>query len=342
MRAELLARVKQADHSPLIDGDTAVFIHRGAARRVEIVGDFTGWRPRRLALRKVRNHDIRYFEAQFPRAARIEYKFIAGRRWIEDSLNSRRVDNGLGGTNSYFTMPGYRESPTSSAFEGGPHLERLIVQNSTPDSRRVVTVYLPPGYTTSGEDFPVLYLQDGTEYIARGFAAAIAERSIKRGEVRPFIIVFVDPRDRMREYWASDRFADWIARDVVPVIDGRFRTIRDRDGRALLGASLGGVASIWTAIKYPNLFGRVGGQSSSFWIDRGRVINSLAELPGPGSLPFRFYFDVGRIEGADTHRRVADTLNRKGYPLTYREAWTGHNWSSWRDRLAEAYQALWQ
>lgn len=342
MRSELLERVRQAEHSPLIEDGTAIFIHRGSARRVEVVGDFTGWRPRRLNLRKVRNHDLRYFVAQFPREARIEYKFIGGRSWFDDPLNARRVDNGLGGTNSYFTMPGYRESEARSAFEGGPHLERITVQSQAQASRRSVMVYLPPGYPASGQNYPVLYLQDGSEYLARGYAAAIAQRLILRGEVRPFIITFIDPRDRMREYWANDRFADWVGNDVVPAIDRRFRTIGDRDGRALLGASLGGVASVWTAIRYPQLFGRVGGQSSSFWIDRGRVITSLSQLPGPGSVPFLFYFDVGRIEGTDTHRRVQDALNRKGYPLIYREAWTGHNWSSWRDRLAEAYQALWR
>ncbi|MBA3694258.1 MAG: hypothetical protein H0W77_12610 [Acidobacteria bacterium] len=59
-------------------------------------------------------------------------------------------------------------------------------------------------------------------------------------------------------------------------------------------------------------------------------------------MKFRFYFDDGRFEGIDDSRRVNVMLRGKGFPVAYREEYAGHNWTGWRDRLAEAFVALWE
>jgi enterochelin esterase family protein len=129
--------------------------------------------------------------------------------------------------------------------------------------------------------------------------------------------------------------------ELVPFIDSRYRTVHNRTGRALMGASLGGVISAWTALKYPALFGHVLGQSSAFQIDDEKVIGALARLKG-GSNPFVFYLDVGTMEPlVDVNRRVRIMLASKGLPVFYKEGDSGHNWTSWRDRLANAYLVLW-
>ncbi|MEP6923156.1 MAG: alpha/beta hydrolase-fold protein, partial [Pyrinomonadaceae bacterium] len=204
-----------------------------------------------------------------------------------------------------------------------------------------IKVYLPPNYSTSTERFPVLYLEDGTEYFNKTRASVQQENMVKAGKVKPFIIVFIDPKERMKDYWANDAWAEFLATELVPAIDAKYRTLQNRDGRALLGASLGGVTSVWTALKYPDKFARVGGQSSSFWIDNQRVIKELEKLD-PTKTPFRFYFDTGTLEGVENSRRVNVMLRGKGYPVTYEEGETGHNWTSWRDRLADAYIGLWK
>jgi len=180
--------------------------------------------------------------------------------------------------------------------------------------------------------------------VTRAQAAAIAEELIEAKKVAPFIIIFVDPVERMKEYWANDKFAAFMATELVPYIDKNYRTIPSRDARALMGASLGGVISVWTALRHPDVFGRVGGQSTAFWIDDERVVSALNRLPvADPRKPVRFYFDVGRMESIlDVNRRVQTSLRAKGYAVTYREAETGHNWTSWRDRLADAYISIWK
>jgi enterochelin esterase-like enzyme len=184
-------------------------------------------------------------------------------------------------------------------------------------------------------------LEDGTDYVKRADAITIERNLLKANKIKPFIMVFLDPNDRMKEYFANDDYAGFVATLVVPLVDARYRTIQNRDGRALLGASLGGVTSLWIGLKHPDMFSRLGGQSSSFWIDNGRVVKALEKLD-PAISKFRFYLDDGTFEGTDDTRRINVMLRGKGYDVTYVEGETGHNWTAWRDRLADAFIALWR
>ena len=337
-------RAKNAKTSPQVEGEDVTFVYRGDAKRVEVVGDFTGWAPSGLVLRDAPGAtNIKYIRLKFPTAARLEYKLIADGEWVPDPLNPNRNNNGVGGFNSYFTGPAYHP-PTFSkgSDELRGRIEPLIVPG---DEKRKVQVYLPPGYGETSARYPVLYMQDGSQSIELGRAAETADRMISEGKVVPFIIVFIDPIDRMKEYWADDRFADWMAATLVPFVDSRYRTRAARDGRALAGASLGGTISVWTALRHSDLFARVEGHSTAFQVDEYRVLASLSGLDAETHRknPLRFYLDAGRYEPLilDAARRANVILRARGYPVTYREAPVGHNYMAWRDRLADAYAVLW-
>jgi glucoamylase len=338
-------RVKAAKTSPLIEGENVTFIYRGDAKRVELVGDFTGWTPSGLMLREVPGTtNLKFIRLKFPSAARLEYKLIADGEWMLDPLNPNRNNNGVGGFNSNFSGADYH--PTNQATgrdELRGRLERLELPGD--DQKRKLQVYLPPSYASGTARYPVLYMQDGTQSIELGRAAEIADRMIAEGRVEPFIIVFIDPIDRMKEYWANDEFADWMARTLVPLVDSRYRTRAERDGRALTGASLGGTISVWTALRHPEMFARINGHSTAFQIDEERVLAALARLDEDArrKYPMRFYLDAGLYEPPifDTTRRANLLLRARGYPVAYREAPVGHNYTAWRDRLADAYAVLW-
>jgi glucoamylase len=336
-------RLKSAKTSPLVEGEDVTFLYRGDAKRVEVVGDFTGWAPAGLVLRDAPGTNVKFIRLKFPVTARLEYKLIADGEWMLDPLNPNKNNNGVGGFNSNFAGPDYRPaSYASGRDELRGRLERLELSGG---DKRKVQVYLPPAYAQESARYPVLYMQDGTQFIELGRAAEIADRMISEGKIEPFIIVFIDPLDRMKEYWANDQFADWMAQTLVPLVDSRYRTRAEREGRALLGASLGGTISVWTALRHPDLFARVGGHSTAFQIDEERVIASLARLDDDArrKYPLRFYLDAGRYEPLifDAARRANVLLRARGYPVTYREAAVGHNYTAWRDRLADAYTALW-
>jgi glucoamylase len=337
-------RVKASKTSPLVEGEEFTFIYRGDAKRVEIVGDFTGWAPAGLVLREVPGTtNLKFIRLKFPLAVRLEYKLIADGEWLLDPLNPNKNNNGVGGFNSNFSGPDYRPTTLASGHdELRGRIERLELRGG---DKRKVQIYLPPGYAASATRYPVLYMQDGSQSIELGRAAEIADRMIAEGKVEPFIIVFIDPIDRTKEYWANDQFADWMAQALVPLVDSRYRTRAERDGRALTGASLGGVISVWTALRHPDIFARISGHSTSFQIDEERVLAALARLDEDArrKYPLRFYLDAGRYEPPifDTTRRANLMLRARGYPVTYREAPVGHNFTAWRDRLASAYAVLW-
>jgi enterochelin esterase family protein len=262
-------------------------------------------------------------------------------KWITDELNPNRLDNGVGGENSVLTMPDYKPTDLDKEIKGfQPALETIEIKSKVFGESRKIQVFASPDSTAKHNRQPVLYFQDGTDYIKRGRAVEIYQNLLAAKKIKPFIMVFVDYKDRAKEYWATDEYAEFLATEVVPAIDAKFKTIKNRDGRAILGASLGGITSFWVGLKYPEVFSRIGGQSSSFWVDNERVVKKLMKLDAE-KIAYRFYIDDGDLEGVDDSRRVNVLLRAKGFPVAYREEITGHNWTSWRDRLADAFIEIW-
>lgn len=331
---------------PVIEDGSIIFTFKGTSSMVEIAGDFTRWKSRGLKFRDVPGTEYKCFQMKFGPTARIEYKLIVDGEWITDPLNPKKIDNGVGGENSVVEMPGYVPTKWDRDFDstlfGG--INELAVKSAKFGDRKV-KIYIPTEYFKRGiaPKLPVLYLQDGSEYIKRAKAINILENLTASREIEPFMIVFIDPVDRMKEYWANDDWADFMALEVVPAVEGKyFTTIKSgRENRALLGASLGGITSFWTAIKHPGVFGRIGAQSASFWVDNERVVKSLEKLDRE-KFDFTIYLDDGRFEGVDDSQRVVKMLKKRGFKVTYIERETGHNWTSWRDRLESAYRGLWK
>ena len=267
-------------------------------------------------------------------------------KWGVDPLNPNSIDNGVGDRNSVLervtrttSAPVYAgPQPSNDSVGGTGKFEEFEIASKEFGPRRI-KVYLPSGYVTASDRFGATYFHDGGEYINRTKAANTYEALATAGRVNPYILVFTDPKDRTKEYWANDRWADFVANELVPEIDKRYRTIANRNGRAVIGASLGGITSLNIALSHPDKFSRIGAQSASFRVDNERVVKELEKLDA-SKTKFRFYIDDGVFEGVDDSRRVNVMLRAKGFPVTYIEGQTGHNWTAWRDRLAEAFVAL--
>jgi glucoamylase len=334
---------KKGDFPKLYGGkgrtwSTMIFAYFGNGKDVEIVGDFTGWKQCGYKFQNL--SDSKVLTASFPHPARVEYKLIVDGKWITDPLNPNKIDNGVGGENSFFTMPDYKPSlwsipkPVLKTEPLPKPLDEIEINSKVYGETRRIRVYNP----NKQANLPVLYLQDGDDYSKRAWALTVAKNLVSAGKAQPFIIVFLNPKDRLKEYWANDDYAKFVAEEVVPTIDAKYKTIKSREGRAIMGASLGGITSVHAALKYPNVFGKIGGQSSSFWIDDERVVKELEKLNSKTS--YKFYFDDGTLEGVEDSRQVVKILKEKGFDVTYIEDEAGHNWTAWRDRLADAFITL--
>ena len=201
-----------------------------------------------------------------------------------------------------------------------------------------VHVLLPPGYdAAAARRYPVLYVNDGQDSEAVGLRETLA-RLHGEGTIRPVVVVAIDMlHDRMGTYGLSDRaagrslpgdskygpvgarahdYSEWVARSLVPYIDARYRTEANPGARAILGWSLGALNAFNLGWQYPEVFGRVGAFSPSFWLAADRSTPAaiqrtrLAQRMVDGAPPrngARWFFAVGSDE--ETDDRDGDGVN---------------------------------
>jgi predicted alpha/beta superfamily hydrolase len=210
-----------------------------------------------------------------------------------------------------------------------------------PDGLRV-RVFVPNGYDPLAEiGYPVLYINDGQDAEAVKLQATLNEL-IDQGAIRPLLAVAIDmPKDRMGAYGFSDRaaqrsliaplrvgaigtqahaYSEWVATQLVPIIDARYRTRARPDARAILGWSLGAANALNLGWQYPEVFANVGAFSPSLWLSpkpdeiAGIQASRFAQqmvAAGAYHAGSRFFFAAGDAEETDDRDRdgVIDVLD---------------------------------
>jgi len=252
-----------------------------------------------------------------------------------------------------------------------------MLQTESLSNGRALTVFLPPGYDEQTEHrYPVLYMQDGQNLFdpQKAFAGEpwrvdrTAASLIESGRIQPFIIVGVDhteserideytpTHDRKRGGGGADAYGRLLIEEAKPLIDSKFRTSPDAVHTGLAGSSLGGLVSLYLAVKHPRVFGMAAAMSPSVWWDRRSILRDVrraavtfGELPRP-----RLWVDMGTHEsrGAGSARRVLDDARllksgllksgwRDGFDLHYEEIEGGtHSERAWGDRFGRVLQWL--
>jgi predicted alpha/beta superfamily hydrolase len=234
---------------------------------------------------------------------------------------------------------------------------------------RTVAVYLPPGYETSNERYPVLYMQDGQNLFDAATAYQgnewgideICERLMRSGELAKFIIVApYNTKDRVSEYTPvrdaeygggrGDLYAKFLIKELKPYIDANLRTLPDAANTGVMGSSLGGLISLDLAMKHPDVFTRIGGPSASLWWSNQELTRRVANATAPTARP-RIWVDIGTNEGESPAARVEEAREfarvlesrgwREGDDLAFQVIeGAGHNELAWRARAAEVLKFL--
>lgn len=333
---ERFLQVLRALGTPMIDGAAVSFVYYNPqARHVAVVGEFDQWKRAGETMEQIGESGIFHYTLDLSEPARLEYKFIVDGEWILDPLCPNVNDNGIGGENSYFVAGDFREPPELEWVDGIPHghVEEFEFASETLANNRMVYVYLPPGYEDGTTPLPALYVHDGGEYMSRARLPVVLDNLIHSGEVAPLIAVMVDPVNRMSEYMVNEGYANFVYSELLPHIDGRFRTLANAEGRGVAGASLGGLISVYLALDRPDVFSRVASQSGAFFITEARVLDMARNARANQS----FYFDVGKYEQRfiPAHFDLIDALEARGCRCFFQELAGGHNWTSWRAHLKE-------
>jgi enterochelin esterase-like enzyme len=249
-------------------------------------------------------------------------------------------------------------------------------------SWRHAVLYLPPGYDTQTKmRYPVLYLQHGggedeTGWIKQGHANFILDNLIANGTSKPMIIVMaygyarrfghVDPDLTGKPFGSpemmkamqemSQTFEDDLTQALIPYIDSNFRTVADRDHRAMAGLSMGGMQTFQVTFDHLDLFSYIGGFSGA----GGMMMLRSTEKPDlktafngaladPLALPRRFTCSGSAWEPknhAQMHAGIVklhDAFTEANVKhVFYESPGTSHEWQTWRRDLKDFAPRLFQ
>lgn len=214
--------------------------------------------------------------------------------------------------------------------------------STTANDWRRMFVYCPPGYDTSGQSYPVLYLQHGGGEDERGWSNQgrtdiIMDNLIAKGQARPMIIVMADGNTK--------DFESELLNDCIPFVEKNFRVKTDRDNRALAGLSMGGIHTLNVGIPHLELFAYLGVFSSGWWAsptpfgngnDTEKYYALLKEKKDEYNTKLKqFWLSMGGKE--DIAYKNCQIMMKRfdeiGIKYSYFETPGGHTWPVWRESL---------
>jgi enterochelin esterase family protein len=335
---------------PLAEPGTLTFAWRGEADHVHLVRWIHGGGDR-LPFVRLAGTDLWLLRLPVEDGGRFEYKLAVGRDGREalvvDPRNPERAGDPFG-ENSVARTLGYVR-PEWSLPRGAPagRIEWLAVASRAFGETREVGVYLPAGHDPARE-YPLVVVHDGSDFVAFADLPAVLDNLIDAGEIPPVIAALIQTRDRLGDYSGGRPHAAFLACELLPALAARWRIAKAPGERVLLGASLGAVASLVTAFRYPGVFGGLVLKSGSFILDEGKlarrphpVFHRIARVMralrrAPPLPPTRAFVSTGALEGlAEENRALASFLRERGVDVLFKSAWDGHHWHNWRDQLRD-------
>lgn len=229
-----------------------------------------------------------------------------------------------------------------------------------------VAVYLPEGYATSDEDYPVLYLlhgsgDDETGWLTKGRAKTILDSLIINKLCQRMIVVMpngyleqtgkhIAPEARL---WMESTFEENFSQ-LIDWTESHYRTIADKQHRAIAGLSMGGFHTMHTAALLNQSFDYVGIFSALYvphtkqpHAERNLEISALALSDKPAyqqteellqeqfaNPPQLYWIAVGMDDFLYQDNVIyRQYLDEKQYPYEYYESAGGHSWQNWMDYL---------
>jgi predicted alpha/beta superfamily hydrolase len=237
---------------------------------------------------------------------------------------------------------------------------------------RDVVVWTPPGYGDPRRRHPAIYFQDGqnifdpaTAFAGQAWLAGEATADlVRRGRIVPPILVGIGHAGEKRideftptraDYPGLDgqttraagdakRYARFVVNELKPFIDAHYLTLPGPRTTSLVGSSMGGLVSLYTALWHPRVFGQVAALSPSLWWDNRIALRDFGSLKRP--LDVRLWLDIGTAEpGWEVVPLFRDALIGAGWTLgddlDYHEfPGAEHSERAWAARLPQVLEFL--
>lgn len=200
----------------------------------------------------------------------------------------------------------------------------------------VLYIALPDNYQESDQYYPVLYMHDGQNVFYEedafiGKTWGVQEAYQKDTKLPKMIIVALSSASgelRLHEYGpypfdqealdefeldsiggGGNNYVDYLVNELKPEIDQTYRTLKEPEYTAMMGASMGGVISLYAGLKYSHVFGLIASLSGSYFVSKAAFIEEIkrADL----SSIKKIYIDTGDAEvaGGDEEDYVMSNLD---------------------------------
>ena len=227
---------------------------------------------------------------------------------------------------------------------------------------RRLTIYTPPGYEQSNDQFPVLYLLHGAggdeeAWIALGRTAQIKDNLIAEGKAKPMIVVmpngnviqdaapgegnegmykpaFMIPKTMDGTY--EDSF-----KDIIEFVESNYQVKADKAHRAIAGLSMGGYHTMHISRYYPNTFDYMGLFSAAIMPREDATSNVYNDIDGTLKTQMDngyklYWIAIGKTDFLyDANKEYRAKLDAMGMPYEYVESEGGHIWRNWRVYLTQ-------
>jgi len=343
-----IAEFIQNNRFPMVEPGHVTFIFQGKADEVNLRRWISGLSTAQSML-ALEGTDLWALRMELPDKSRFEYKFetIRGgqRDLVLDKLNkvvahdpfgANSVCQGYGYTRPFWTL--HDEESRKGTLTG------FQMHSTVFESRRDIQVYLPARFRRS-RSYPLLVVHDGPDYLQYADFKTVLDNLIHRLEIPPMIVAMTQSPDRLVEYTGDRRHARFIGEELLQEMNSKFPLVDSNSGRGLMGASLGGVATLHTARHYPNRFGQLLLQSGSFAFSdlgqhqKGPIFDPVVKFvneyrKNPFALAEKIYMSCGIYESLIyENRSLVPLLQAQGMQVRFEEARDAHNWENWRDRL---------
>lgn len=337
-----LPQLARAYGNPVIEGNRVTFVWSGKSAP-HYIDDIHGWEFRPQKMNRIAS-DLWTYSIELDPAAYLEYSFYDTRtkRRVTDPLNTNTVFNGIDAYNHYFYMPGTAPTPYAVRRKGVPsgRVTRHAAGKQYGD--RELHLYQPP----VTKPVPLLFVYDGTDYLKRARLNVIVDNLIHEKRIRPIAMAFLqNAGDLLRalEYACSDMTLTGVEHIVLPFAAKKLNLLdikKNRGAYGVLGASFGGLMSVYTGLRMPDIFGKVISQSAVFFSE-GRDFVAVDLIRARMSREISIWMDIGHFDWLlEDNRRIQPLLQQNGYNVTYHEAPAGHNYTFWRNELPQALMEM--
>ena len=338
-------------HVPLVEPGAVTFVYLGSAEAIYLRRFIYGQRDG-VPFKRLDGRDVWYCRLPVADGTRIEYKFDIVRNgnseWINDPLNPHIASDPFG-ANSVCRAYGYRQpswSLPSDQADVGTIVDDVLASKKF-NGPRHIRIYLPPE-VASDDGYPLLIMHDGTDFMTYADFQVVLDNLIHQVAIPPVIVALTQSPSREIEYAGDARHAAYIVDELIPFMRQRYPLSPGRDSLILGGASLGAVASLSTAWRYPGLFGSLILKSGSFVLERkmlstrGKIFARIARhtseiMRQPRDIAHRVFVSSGVNECLISQNRLLEArLRKQGLETCFLETLDGHHWHNWRDQMREA------